>query len=366
MLKRINGIFILAFVCACLSIPHNAMFARGLGKAVVKIQTENKTYEIQDGELRYLYYEPECDNISGIVDTIYNETFVAAKNAAYRFEGDKVEVTAEKSGKKIDKNKLFDDIKICLAAGGGTISANYIVIEPCYTQKDFPDEIVLRGKFSTDFSGSQEGRIHNINLAAEMLNGITVYRGEVFSFNDCVGVRSEKNGFKNAKVIVGGRYVDGVGGGVCQVSSTLYNAALLSGLDVIEQHRHTLAVNYVEKSFDAMVSYGYADLKILNCSAAPIFIRGYVDETKVCFEVYGQYSALKIERESVVTKIIEPAIQTVETSALCAGERKMTVFPKRGYESEGYLVITENENVFKKFLRKDTYQKVDGVVEVGK
>lgn len=365
MLKRVLWGFTAAIVCFCVLLQ-NTITAKGLCKAVVKILTENKIYEIQDGDLRYLYYEPQFDGISRMADKIYCETYLSAKNSAYVFQDGVVKVTESLPGKKIDKEKLLEDLKICLAAGGGAVSVNYISIEPDYTEKDFPKNICLRGKFSTDFSGSSQGRTHNINLAVQSLKGVTVYSGEVFSFNELVGARNEKNGYESAKVIVGGEYVDGVGGGVCQVSTTLYNAALLSGLDVIEHHRHTLAVNYVEKSFDAMVSYGYADLKILNTSAAPVFICGQVDGNVINFDIYGEYNGKSIRRQSVVTKVIEPNITTVETASLRKGESRTAIFSKRGYESEGYLVITEKGRVLKKLLRKDQYKKVDGVVEVGK
>lgn len=365
MLKRLLWGFTAAVVVFCV-LMQDTITAKGFCKTVVKILTENKIYEIQNSDLRYLYYEPQFDGVSHTVEKIYSETYLPAKNSVYVFQNGTIKVTKSLSGKKIDKEKLLEDLKICLAAGGGAVSVNYIDIEPDYSEKDFPGNICLRGRFSTEFSGSSQGRIHNINLATQSLKGVTVYSGEVFSFNELVGARNEKTGYESAKVIVGGEYVDGVGGGVCQVSTTLYNAALLSGLDVIEHHRHTLAVNYVEKSFDAMVSYGYADLKILNSTAAPIFICGKVDDYVIYFDIYGEYNNKSIGRESVVTKIIEPTVTMVENASLRKGESRTAIFAKRGYESEGYLVIRENGRVLKKLLRKDQYKKVDGVVEIGK
>lgn len=104
------------------------------------------------------------------------------------------------------------------------------------------------------------------------MNLTEIANGEEFSFNAAVGERTEERGYSTAKVIENGKFVEGVGGGVCQVSSTVYNCALLSGLTVTERHRHSLAVSYVEPSFDAMVSYSYADLRFYNDTGKSVFI----------------------------------------------------------------------------------------------
>lgn len=96
--------------------------------------------------------------------------------------------------------------------------------------------------------------MHNIALAAEKINGCILADGEEFSFNGRVGARTESNGFLSAPIILEGDFVEGVGGGVCQASTTVYNAALLAGMEITEQHPHSLRVGYVEPSFDAMVS----------------------------------------------------------------------------------------------------------------
>ncbi|HKL94383.1 MAG TPA: VanW family protein, partial [Clostridia bacterium] len=107
---------------------------------------------------------------------------------------------------------------------------------------------VLRATFSTTYSNSSPNRKHNIKLAASKLN-ITLYPDEIFSFNRIVGERSEARGFLTAHIILDGKFVDGVGGGVCQVSTTLYNCALLSDLEILCAHRHSLPVSYVAPSF---------------------------------------------------------------------------------------------------------------------
>ena len=151
-----------------------------------------------------------------------------------------------------------------------------------------PQQLVLRSKFFTSYPSSTEERKSNIKLAAKSLDYAFVDVGGEFSFNQTVGARTEKRGYKTAKIIVGGEFVDGVGGGVCQVSTTLYNAVLLAGLKVTEFHAHSLPVSYVAPSFDAMVNSGSADLKFINNTHNPVYIRAFADDATLTIEIYGE------------------------------------------------------------------------------
>ena len=111
--------------------------------------------------------------------------------------------------------------------------------------------------------------------------------GDVFSYNKATGARTWSNGYKTAKVIVDGKYVNGEGGGVCQVSTTIYNAALMSGLDIQEVHNHTFPSHYVSKGRDSAVSYGYIDLKFKNNLAHPIYIKNIVSNGIITSKIYG-------------------------------------------------------------------------------
>ena len=121
----------------------------------------------------------------------------------------------------------------------------------------------LMGEYSTSYASSSAARKHNIELAASAVNGAVIGVGEEFSFNVTVGVRSRRRGYLPAPVIVSGKYTTGVGGGVCQVSTTLYNAVLRSGLEVVSVSRHSIPVSYVPRSMDAMVS-GATDFRFKN------------------------------------------------------------------------------------------------------
>ena len=292
----------------------------------------------------------------------------AAKNAQIRFspDGEKVfSFVKEESGRAVDEKKLSEDIDAALSVGGGAISVTFNALLPTVTEKDLRLQTFERARFSTYFINSSSERIANVKLAAKSVNGSVIESGETFSFNETVGERTEERGYKYAKIIKDGKFEDGLGGGVCQVSTTLYNAALLSGLEIAEYHPHTLAVSYVENSFDAMVSYGSADLKIKNNTGGKIFIAAKVDEDKITFTLFGEKNPYEITRSSVTEKTLPAKTETVMNKELSAGETRTKIKAKDGAVSKGYLIIRSGGGTYKKLIRSDNYKQVDGVIEKG-
>ena len=235
-----------------------------------------------------------------------------------------------------------------------------------------PQEITLRATFYTTYSSSTKERKSNIQLASKCLNNTFVDVGGEFSFNKTVGERTQKRGFKMAKIIVNGEFVEGVGGGVCQVSSTLYNAILLAGLKITEFHAHSLPVNYVAPSFDAMVNSGSADLRFVNITDNPIIINSYADEDRITISIYGQKLDKTYKRVSVVKESI-PAPENKEMfdekgeyPDLFEGQCKIVKYGKEGYKSEGYLIVSDGKNTYTKKIRSDKYNAVAGLVVWGK
>ena len=248
--------------------------------------------------------------------------------------------------------------------------ANTFSYMPFYDLK--PQKIVLRAEFSTDYSKSSAERKNNIMLAAKSLDKTLVDAKKEFSFNHTVGERTTRRGYKSAKIIVGGEFIDGVGGGVCQVSSTLYNAVLLAGLPVSEFHPHSLKVSYVAPSFDAMVNSGWADLKFINDTDNPIIIRTAADGNKLTVKIYGEKRQFDYERKSVVTGSIEPPEREVfidndrKYPDLYEGESMILTYPKSGTASEGYLLIKKDGKIIeRKKLRKDKYSPTREKVIIG-
>lgn len=234
-----------------------------------------------------------------------------------------------------------------------------------------PQDIVLRAEFYTSYPSSSNERKFNIKLAAKHLNNCFVDVGGEFSFNNVVGPRTESRGFKQAKIIVGGRFVDGVGGGVCQVSGTLYNAVLLSGLKIIEYHPHSLPVSYLAPSFDAMVS-SVSDLKFINNTKNPIIIKTFANDSTVKISIFGEPMKEKYIRKSQILETIYPPENLIiydvkkEYPNLLLGEQQIIQYAKNGYKSQGFLIKTLNGKVVStKKIRTDKYNAVQGIIVEG-
>lgn len=147
-----------------------------------------------------------------------------------------------------------------------------------------PNEIV---RFSTEILNKDEDRVHNIKIGAEDIDHTVLEPGEVFSFNDTLGKRTGDKGYEKAPIMLGnGDKGEGTGGGVCQLSTTLYNAALKADLEIVERHRHSESIPYVEEGKDATVVYGSKDLRFKNTRDYPIEILISVSEEKVTVKLY--------------------------------------------------------------------------------
>ena len=209
-------------------------------------------------------------------------------------------------------------------------------------------EVKLLSSYTTYFDGKNEARSHNIRLAASKIGGTVIKNGEIFSFNETVGQRTAERGFMRAAIIENGEFVEGVGGGVCQVSTTLYNAALLAGCRVVEYHPHSLAVSYVPPSRDAMVSGTFFDLKFKNATGSTVYLKAVTGENFVSFKIYGRDFGIKYDLNSSVTGDIPAPEEFTDDIALVRGG-------KDGIISEGYLFVTRNGVTRQIFLRRDKY-----------
>ena len=212
--------------------------------------------------------------------------------------------------------------------------------------------------YTTYFNAEDRGRCENIAIAAELISGITIQPYGEFSFNQTVGRRTEEAGFQKAKIIVNGEYVLGTGGGVCQVSTTLYNAALKSGLTVTEFHPHSLQVSYVAPSRDAMVST-QSDLCFINPHVFPVRLTAEVFDGGVRVYFSGKKDAYRYEIVSQVLSETPPPAPIIK-----AGEKEEILrSPKNGVKSEAYLERYAGDKLLsRKRIRTDEYRPVQGII----
>lgn len=165
-----------------------------------------------------------------------------------------------------------------------------LVIEdkrPAVTAEDLREINGVIGQFTTWFNRGKRNRTWNIHLVARELNGAVILPQQVFSFNHRTGSREASKGYRVAQIYVNKKIVEGVGGGVCQVSTTLYNAALRAGLPIVERHRHSLPVPYIRPGRDATVSYPHRDFQFKNNTDSPIYLQARVEGSRITITLWG-------------------------------------------------------------------------------
>ena len=213
-----------------------------------------------------------------------------------------------------------------------------------------------------------ENRNVNLEIAAKKIDGVIVKPGEHFSFNKVVGSRTKANGFKDAGVIQSGRVIPGIGGGICQVSTTLYRAALLSGLKITERHNHSIydGIEYADRGLDAAVAWGYKDFKFVNSLKTPILIYAKAGNGAVNIEIYAERQPF----EKIILETrneIKHAYKTQKTvnASLPPGKVKVLHPGVDGYSIEAFRIIIENGIRKQERLSKDRYLTFNRREEVG-
>lgn len=247
-------------------------------KAKQKVQTGGLSYiESLLGEEIIADVDELCAKYS------YGERNASVEYAKY----DNFVYTAEEDGAQADRQKLIKDIYLQAVKESSVAVLTMTAVKPQITVKQLKNDTVKLCEYSTDYSSSSFERKGNISLAAAKIDGTRIEPGTKFSFNGTVGKRTKENGFKTAKVIFKGEFVEGVGGGVCQVSTTLFNAWVRAGLSVDRALNHSLTVSYAPLFMDAAVTEE-SDLSLYNGSETSIFIGAKTDGKRVTFAVYGR------------------------------------------------------------------------------
>lgn len=242
---------------------------------------------------------------------------------------------------------------VCIAALSGILCGMTTLARTANAETP---EITLIAKFSTYYGDSSGGRKHNVALAAKAIDGTVILPEDEFSFNDTVGARTKARGYRSAFIIQDGTFVEGIGGGVCQVSGTLYNCALLADLTVTCVHPHSLPVSYVAPSFDAMVSSS-SDLRFANTLSAPVTIKMSADGKYLRAEIYGVSGGFDIRRRSETLETIPKETEYLPDASLSPGEEVVDTWGKDGLKSEGWLeYFTDGELVRTVRIRRDTYK----------
>ena len=302
-----------------------------------------------------------------IVNAIAEEINTNAKDAEINIENGKIFIIDEEMGKRV----LKEDLLTLIDGNLNKLEDIKIPVEdvmPKVTKRLLSRINGKIGEYSTSFKGSSKNRIENIRLSAKAISNNLILPGEEFSYNKTTGPRTAESGYREANVIIGGKLTPDIGGGVCQTSTTLYNALLLSDLDIVERHHHSIPVGYIPIGQDAAVAYGYLDLKFKNNFDFPIFIDSKVVGDRVYVYIYGDTTVkdytVKITPQIVET--IQPKTEVKFDSTLEPGENIVIQSGRTGYKVVTYKSIIKNGKVLsKEQITKDHYRKKDYIYKTG-
>ena len=229
----------------------------------------------------------------------------------------------------------------------------------------FPD---LLSTYTTSYASSNANRSTNIALAASKINGTVLMPGEEFSFNGTVGKRTAAAGFKTATVYSNGQVTTDYGGGICQVSSTLYNSVLKANLEITNRVNHTFTVGYVPIGLDATVSWGSPDFKFKNSRSYPVKIVATTSNKRLTISVYGLKEDVEYEVELVSYRTGTVPYSTVYTtdSSLAKGQTRVVQSGSNGATSEAYKILKLNgKEVSRTLLSRDRYSPHNQIIARG-
>lgn len=331
------------------------------------LQYQNKVYKLEfgiDQELVKGILSEQC--------AVYN---VEAADAALTRENDSFVIVPGQTGQVVDEAASVEAIREYLNNSWNREDAS---IELAVTVKEArgSEEELLKvkdvlGTFTTSFKTSGSSRSANVRNGAELINGTTLYPGDEFSTYEAVSPFTQANGYYMAGSYLNGQVVDSLGGGICQVSTTLYNAVLLSELEVTERHNHSMIVTYVDPSADAAIAESSGkDFKFINNTQAPIYIEGSTtDDKQISFTIYGvetRPSTHQVRYESEVVSKTYPDSEVIYTDASLPVGSISVQSAHIGYKANLWKIVTENGvEVNREQVNSSSYQVTPRTATVG-
>ncbi|WP_051585938.1 VanW family protein [Caldanaerobius polysaccharolyticus] len=310
----------------------------------------------------------DTKKIDDILTAIAKEVNVPAEDAKLIFNKGTFTVIPDKKGKKLDVAASKEEILKSIKAGGQLVRLKVDEIMPKYTAEFFSRVNTKIASFSTKFNPADANRTDNIKVAAKALNGTLLMPDEEFSLNKTLGPRIISNGYKSAPVIVNGKLVDDVGGGVCQIATTLYNAVLRANLAVTSRIHHQFPVSYVPPGLDATIAGDWFDFRFKNTSKYPVYISSYVSGNRFNVDIYGDnyLNGMTFEFKSDVIKVNKAKTIYVDDNKLPYGKEEIERPAHDGVVVDVYkYTYRYGKLISKEKLYRDTYETVDAIVRRG-
>ncbi len=350
--------------------------ALGLATVGNLIKRYKDTKDIEQGTIVYpLTFTYDEDKLRRLVEeeaTLYN---IEPVNASFSRANNKFIYIDHKVGSKVDVDRTVEQIKNTLENWNRmdiVVDAVMVEDKPAYTKEMFESSNSLLGEFTTEFKDSVEGRAANLANGARLINNTVLLPGEEFSAYEYLLPFTESNGYYVANSYLNGKIVESVGGGACQVTTTLYNAVLFAELNIVERSAHSMTVSYVPLSMDAAVAEYSKNFRFSNNLDYPILIEALSKDRTITFRIWGHetrdISHRKLEFVSKTTKEIQPTAKDIITKdpTKPTTYRKVTQKARLGYKSELYKVVyVDGKEVERVLINKSSYAAEPNHVTIG-
>ncbi len=338
------------------------------GNKGLKINTENLIEKLKNQlkdlnsnqekiEIPVITQEPEKIDINKIYEEVHKEVqdaYITQDPVTIHPEVEGIDFDIEEAKQILNKEKEIYEIPLIITKPKVTMSQ--------IGSEAFPD---LLATYSTKYDGGNTNRTTNLKLACEKINDKVILPGETFSYNKTLGERTISAGYKEAKVYENGQVVDGIGGGICQVSSTLYNSVLMANMEVTERRNHQFITSYTPAGRDATVVYGMTDLKFKNTRTYAVKIKATCSNGIITISIYG----IKEENEYTISfstetiSTIPYTVKYIDDNTLASGTEKVKQQGANGLTTETYIIKTLNGQVVsKELLSKDTYSAMQRII----
>lgn len=297
---------------------------------------------------------------------------IAAVDAKININYGDISVTPETLGKKIDAEELHKKLVASINPDPKDI-INITMELKDYSPKVTAEQLKkingIISAFSSTYRNTGDGRVKNMRIATEYVNGTLLMPGEEFSYNKTIGQTTAERGYEEANTYVGSEIVPNYGGGVCQISTSLYRAVMRANLRSTLRYNHSMMVSYAEPSLDATVFEGDIDYRFVNTYDFPVYIEGGMSGSYITFNIYGNKEGMGGKTYELVNEIIEKydySTEYVNDNTVEKGKQVTKVSGAAGYKSNGYLITYENGvEVNRELISTDVYQPMNAVVVKG-
>lgn len=300
------------------------------------------------------------------IEKIYKEIYKESKDAY--IEEDPFKLHVEEDG--LDFAISMEEAKKIISEEKDSYEIPLKIDKAKVKTEDLGDKLFKEtlSKFTTIYDAGNTSRGTNIAIAARTINNTVILPGETFSYNKILGNTTKEKGYQLGTAYVGGKVVPAYGGGICQVSTTLYNAAIYANLEIVERYNHSYSVSYVSGSRDATVSYGGKDFKFKNSRTYPIKIVASAKNGVISVSLKGIKEEKEYDIEITSTTLSTTPYQTTyqDNPNLEEGKQKVIQVGHNGIKSKAYKTVKYNGKVISKtLLSADTYQPMNRVIEKG-